>query len=141
MARPTKYNEEKLALARLYLEGGWEEQGDAVPQVAGLALAMGVDRSTVYDWASHDDKVDFSYIFTRVQALQERQLINNGLLGDFNPAITKMMLTKHGYSDKLEADHSSTDGSMSPKALDASKLSDAALQELMSARQPESEQG
>jgi len=36
--------------------------------------------------------------------LQERKLICNGLMGDFNPAITKMMLTKHGYSDKMETD-------------------------------------
>lgn len=112
VGRPSDYTDEKLALARLYLEGGWEEQGDAVPQVAGLALAMGVDRSTVYDWASQEDKEEFSHIFTRIQALQERGLINNGLKGSFNPAITKMMLTKHGYSDKQEVDHSTSDGSM-----------------------------
>jgi hypothetical protein len=114
LGRPTDYSEEKLALARIYLEGGWEEQGDVVPQIAGLALAMGVDRTTVYDWAKHEDKIDFSYIFTRVQAIQERGLINKGLSGDFNPAITKMMLTKHGYSDKQEIDHSSSDSTMSP---------------------------
>lgn len=110
--RPTEYTDEKLELARMYLEGGWEEQGDAIPQVAGLALAMGVDRSTVYEWASHDDKKDFSYIFTRVMALQERGLINHGLRSTFNPAITKMMLTKHGYSDKSEIDHSNSDGTL-----------------------------
>lgn len=104
--RPVEYSDEKLALARMYLEGGWEEQGDVVPQIAGLALAMGVHRDTCYEWASHDDKVDFSDIFARVQSLQERGLVNKGLSGDFNPAITKMMLTKHGYHDK--ADHTLT---------------------------------
>lgn len=115
VGRPSEYTSEKLELARMYLEGGWEEQGDAVPQVAGLALAMGIDRSTVYDWASQDDKQEFSHIFTRIQALQERGLINNGLRNTFNPAITKMMLTKHGYSDKQEIDHSSPDGTMATK--------------------------
>lgn len=105
--RPVEYNEEKLALARIYLEGGWKEQGDVVPQIAGLALAMGVHRDTCYEWASHADKEDFSDIFTRVQGLQERGLINKGLSGDFNPAITKMLLSKHGYSDKLDTDHTS----------------------------------
>jgi hypothetical protein len=39
-------------------------------------------------------------------------LLNNGLDGTFNPPITKMMLSKHGYSDKIEQDHTSSDGSM-----------------------------
>ncbi|WP_415843310.1 terminase small subunit [Xenorhabdus thuongxuanensis] len=42
------------------------------------------------------------------------KLINKGLTGDFNSTIAKMMLTKHGYSDKQEIDHRSPDGSMSP---------------------------
>lgn len=118
--RPTKYNDDILALARMYLEGGWQEQGDVVPQIAGLALAMGIERDTVYRWAQDEDKQEFSYIFTRVQALQERGLINQGLSGKFNPAITKMMLTKHGYHDKVDSDLSSKDGTMSPqgKSLD-----------------------
>ena len=105
--RPSEYTDDKLELALMYLEGGWEEQGDVVPQVAGLALAMGVHRDTCYEWASHDDKEIFSDIFCKVQALQERGLVNQGLSGNFNPAITKMMLTKHGYSDKQEVDHTS----------------------------------
>ena len=28
-----------------------------------------------------------------------------------------MMLTKHGYSDKVEQDHTSSDGSMTPKEI------------------------
>jgi hypothetical protein len=42
-------------------------------------------------------------------------LIDGGLIGDFNPTITKLMLTKHGYSDKQEVDNKSSDGSMTPK--------------------------
>lgn len=99
--RPTDYSEEKLQLAKDYLNGGWEEE-DAVPQIAGLAIAMGVSRDSCYEWSKHEDKKEFADIFTRVQAAQERKLINRGLTGDFNPAVTKMMLTKHGYSDKQE---------------------------------------
>lgn len=105
--RPTEYSQEKLDLAMAYLGGGWEDEGDAVPQIAGLAIAMGISRETAYEWATHDDKKAYSDIFTRVKALQERRLVNRGLSGDFNPAITKMMLTKHGYSDRQEIDHTS----------------------------------
>ena len=41
-------------------------------------------------------------------------LINGGLMGDFNASIAKVMMTKHGYSDKQEIDNTSSDGSMSP---------------------------
>lgn len=108
--RPTEYSEEKLDLARAYLDGGWELEGDVVPQIAGLALAMGVHRDTLYEWASHDDKPEFSDIFMRVKHMQERRLVSGGLSGDFNPAITKMLLTKHGYSDKQEIEQSGPNG-------------------------------
>lgn len=112
--RPSEYTEEKLALARHYINGGWEEDGDTVPQVAGLAMAMGISRETVYAWAKDANKQEFSDILMRVQVFQERKLLNGGLSGDFNPAVTKMLLVKHGYSDKIEQDHTSSDKSMSP---------------------------
>ena len=37
-------------------------------------------------------------------AKQEKTLVNGSLRGEMNPAISKMMLTKHGYSDKQEID-------------------------------------
>lgn len=113
--RPTKYTPEILDAAQAYLDGGWEAVGDAVPTVVGMALDIGIAKSTCYDWAKREDKQAFSDILTRVEALQERKLVNGGLVQEFNPAITKMMLTKHGYSDKIEQDHTSSDGSMSPK--------------------------
>ena len=113
--RPTSYSAEKLELGRAYLDGGWEIEGDTVPQVVGLAIAMGVGKTTLYEWAKDDDKQEFRDILTRVQQAQERKLINGGLDGAFNPAVTKMLLVKHGYSDKIEQDHTSSDKSMSPK--------------------------
>ena len=35
-------------------------------------------------------------------ALQERKLLSNGLTNEFNASITKLLLTKHGYTDKVE---------------------------------------
>lgn len=118
MARPTDYTPAILEKAERYISGGWEECGDKVPTVVGLASEIGIARSTCYAWAKDDDKVEFSDILMRVEEIQERALVNGGLGGDFNPAITKMMMTKHGYSDKQEVDLSSSDGSMTPKGLD-----------------------
>ena len=135
MARPTDYSSEILDSAIRYINGGWKDCGDKVPTVVGLAAEIGVARSTCYAWAKDVDKREFSDILTRVEEVQERSLVNGGLSGSFNPAVTKMMLTKHGYSDKQELSHTSPDGTMSPKpALDVSKLSDSALAELIAAR-------
>ena len=53
-----------------------------------------------------------------MEETQERSLVRGGLEGKYNPAITKMMLTKHGYSDKVEQDLTSSDGSMSPTRIE-----------------------
>ena len=103
--RPTVYSEKMLERAQEYM-ATWKEKGDAVPTVVGLALACEVATSTVYNWINQGLACDvFSVIFTRIEQEQHQALVNNGLFGAFNPAITKMMLTKHGYSDKQEIDH------------------------------------
>jgi hypothetical protein len=113
MARPTDYSQELLDKAKDYVEN-FAEYGDVVPTIAGLACELDMHRETLYAWAKDESKPEFSDIFKKVQQAQERKLVNGGLAGGFNPAVTKMMLTKHGYSDKQEIDHTSTDGSMSP---------------------------
>lgn len=114
MARTSEYSPEILQAAEDYVSGGWSEAGDLVPTVAGLAIEIGKSRETCYEWATHDDKAEFSDILTRIREIQERKLVNGGLGNIFNPAVTKMMLTKHGYSDKQELDHTSSDRSMTP---------------------------
>jgi len=43
------------------------------------------------------------YTLSRIATNQEFRLLNGGLLGDFNPAITKLALANHGYSEKQDA--------------------------------------
>lgn len=114
--RPTKLTDDLLAKAEDYVANHYESYGDPVPTVVGLALEIGVHRATCYKWAEENER--FSDIFTRVEETQERGLVRGGLEGKWNPAITKMMLTKHGYSDKVEQDHTSSDGSMSPTRIE-----------------------
>ena len=113
MGRKSKYNEKHIEGTLEYLEI-YEDLGDIVPTVAGLSIYLNVPKRTLYDWAAAEGREDFSHVFTKVQEMQEKKLVNGGLGGIFNPAITKMMMTKHGYSDKQEVDMSSKDGTMSP---------------------------
>ena len=51
-------------------------------------------------------------------------LIDGGLNGDFNAPFAKMLMSKHGYSDKVEADMKSSDGSMSPTVIELIAVGD-----------------
>ena len=113
--RPTKYSPEILELARDYVVN-FKEYDDVVPTIAGLACELNIARDTIYDWSEQEDKQEFSDIIKVLMAYQERNLVNGGLSGGMNPMITKLMLAKHGHSDKTDIDHSSKDGSMTPPA-------------------------
>ena len=102
--RPTKYNPEMQAQAEEYLKT-YAELGDVVPTFVGLAIHLDVATNTLYNWAT-EDRPDFLRVFTRVEQMQHRVLVNGGLSGTFNPAITKMMMTKHGYDEKAKQDDS-----------------------------------
>jgi hypothetical protein len=117
VGRPTSYTPEIVEKAWAYANGGWEEAGDPVPSVAGMACEIGISRETCYAWAQDDDRA-FSDILRSIAKTQERQLLKGGLLGEYNAPITKMMLTKHGYSDKVEQDVTSSDGSMKPTVIE-----------------------
>jgi len=101
MSRPTKYSDDIIKKSLDYLEN-YSNYGDLIPQIAGLALHLGVRRETLHQWAKEENKAQFSNIFEAVKGKQEKTLINGSLGGEFNPAISKMLLTKHGYSDKQE---------------------------------------
>lgn len=116
MARPTKYNKAILERANEYLQsfleleivkeakGADDAKGDLAlfPTVAGLSLHLEISRDTIYEWDKDEEKAEFSDILGQIQALQEYSLLHGGIRGLFNPIITKLMLTKHGYSDKRE---------------------------------------
>jgi len=100
--RPTKYSPEILAKAKEYLEGGYLTGGKVIPSNVGLALHLRVTPQTLDNWAENPEHSEFLGILTDIQASQHELLINSGLTGDFNSAITKLVLGKHGYSEKSE---------------------------------------
>lgn len=96
--RPTKLTQEKIDLAYEYLSN----HSDVVPSVTGLCIAIGICRKTAYLWA--EDNEDFSDVLERVLMKQEVMLVNGGLSNQYNANITKLLLSKHGYSEKTETD-------------------------------------
>jgi|SRR5690606_16367134 len=130
VGRPTKYNAEMQAQADAYVLR-WAEV-DAVPSRVGLCCWLGISKPTSFEWER--EYPEFSATLKNIDTLQERTAVNKGILGEFNSTIVKLVLANHGYSDKVQQDNVSSDGSMTPKpALDVSKLSAAALEELVNA--------
>ena len=109
IGRPTKYNDEMLQRCIKYANGGYEQEGDIIPSMAGLSVALGVVTSTLYEWVKKYPQ--FSNMFADLMANQQRILLNGGMSGQFNSTITKLVLSKHGYSDRVEQviDHRTTE--------------------------------
>ena len=107
--RPTKYTPDLLEKAEDYLIN-YSESGDVIPSIEGLAEHLDVSRTCLYTWRSQADKIEFSYILDKLLEKQARVLINQGLKGEFNAAIAKLALGKHGYHDKQSTELSGPDG-------------------------------
>ena len=124
MARPTKYTKNYETKADSYIEAcgaldevktrpkiesgkvTGEEQYVSkrikLPTLEGLALELEIHRDTIYEWCK--EHPEFSDIIERLKKKQADMLINYGLSGDYNPTISKVLLTKHGYIEKQETD-------------------------------------
>jgi len=113
--RPRTYKPDMVEKARRYI-ANHEDFDDPVPTVAGLACVLGVVRDTCYQWAKDEDKPEFSDILSELAQKQERCLVRGGLMSEYNSAIAKMMLTKHGYSDRVDSDVT-TNGKDMPGAI------------------------
>jgi hypothetical protein len=110
MARPSKYTPQILEKAKAYVDGGYLACGDVIPQMAGLSIELDIHRDTIYDWCNDPDKQAFSDIVAKCLRAQERKLLNGSLTGDLNPTIAKLILTKHGYSERIQQELTGADG-------------------------------
>lgn len=119
MGRPTKYSKATIAKSQEYLDSCIDtreivEYGKSgqiiwnveIPSHAGLAVHLGVGRRTIYDWSK--DHPAFSHMLDKIMVEQEKRLVNNGLGGNYNSTITKLMLAKHGYVDESKSDNKHT---------------------------------
>jgi len=120
--RPTKYLEEynnkvdeylelhqdkELERVGLRSEKGYEKLDYVLkvdlPTIEGFALFLGVNKTTLYEW---DKKYpDFSNSLDKIRIEQQTRLINEGLAGNYNPTIAKLILSSnHGMREKTEQD-------------------------------------
>ena len=114
--RPTDYHgEETIAKVRDYIASCIDEEREIMnadklttrlkvklPSIEGLAVYLDVTRETIYEWRKVHP--EFSYIIGRLLATQAERLLSNGLSGDYNSTITKLILTKHQYHDRVDTD-------------------------------------
>ncbi len=101
VGRPTEYTPSMVEKAGYYVTE-YQEQGDVIPSVVGLSIYLGLSRACINRWGTEEDKKEFKDILDNINAVQQQVLLNKGLSGDFNSAITKLVLGKHGYSEKKE---------------------------------------
>jgi len=108
--RPSEYTEEVLEIAKDYLDNFRDEYEHAIPSVVGLAKVLRKSRECLYNWARDEEKKEFSDILEQINSDQEFVLVNGGLNGSLNSNITKLVLGKHGYSDKADTTIANPDG-------------------------------
>ena len=102
MGRPTLYSSDKLSKAEAYLTDFTGQNNAVIPSIAGLATYLEVSRDTIYEWAKDEEKSAFSDILGKILSKQEELALNGGLTGDLNATIVKLLLGKHGYSEKQD---------------------------------------
>lgn len=120
--RPTKYNQEVVDKAWDYINGEWQDGDSVIPSLVGMCRYLKRGKSTLYDWAKDPEK-EFSDIVEALNELQEEILANSGLAGTFNPTITKLIMGKHGYSDRQEVQQETR--------INVNQLSDAELERIV----------
>lgn len=97
--RPTKFTPSILTKCQEYLAGGYKELG-IVPSLPSLSLYLNLSHDTRNTWLRLHP--EFRAIVEDVKDLQHAILLHGGLTGALNPTITKLILGKHGYSERVE---------------------------------------
>lgn len=122
--RPSKLTPELIEKAGTYLDscytrpittdrGALSYSEVNLPTIVGLALYLKIDKDTVYTWCKVGEEIDeenaplrkrFSDIVKEVTEEQEKWLINYTAGGLYQPKLSSMLLSKHGYVEKTETD-------------------------------------
>ena len=96
---PSEYGEHVVQKTIQYIETEFMKD-EPVPTIAGLAVYLKKSRQSLYEYAKAYQ--EFGDIIRELLALQEKKLLAGGLGNKLNPAIVKLMLGRHGYTDKSE---------------------------------------
>lgn len=129
--RPSKYKETYCNEVITHMSEG--------ASLTSFAAEIGVARSTINEWMSEFPA--FSEAVNKGKAKCAAWWERQGRLGatglaQVNPTLVIFGLKNMAgddWRDRKDIDHTSSDGSMTPKGLDASKLSSDALREIIAA--------
>jgi len=125
--RPSKYTKELLKKCEHYIDHWQEEKGIVIPTITGLALHLGIAEATIYDWAGHKDKQEFSENISQIKRKQVQVLKNSGLSGTFNAKITTLLLSRHDVIERKETQRIEMEVS-------TTQMTDEQLQEIAGAK-------
>jgi len=114
MGRPTKYDKTIIPKTIDYMNN-YDDYHDVFPSVEGLAVALGVGRTTVYRW--EDEKEDFRNTLDALRTQGIRVLFNKGLKNEANAMMCKLALGNHGITEKVQTDLISSDDSLVPSVI------------------------
>lgn len=118
--RPTLYDQSFCEKAAEYLKQREDQRLEIagrpsirvqLPTIEGFARFLGVHKDSLYEWESLYP--EFSDTLDKIRTEQQIRLIDNGLSGDYNPTIAKLILSSnHGMAEKTESkeEHSGTVG-------------------------------
>lgn len=120
--RPSDYGEWTAGEVNEYLDlfvSGELPDSEILPTRAGLCLYLGISKKSLNNWVKavidsvDDNDSQFIHSVLKLDQMQEVRLVSNGLIGEYSSPIAKLMLSNHGYVEKV--DNVSSDGSMTPK--------------------------
>lgn len=81
-----------------------------LPTIQGLSLVLDVNETTLYEWDK--EYPEFSKSLLKIKAKQAEKLQEEGLAGNYNPLIAKLILSaNHGMREKQDV---TTDGKEIP---------------------------
>jgi len=118
--RPTKYTEDMVDKVDYYIEkesidseiefhktrGEKSDTYERVltvklPTIEGFASFIGVNKDSLYEWARKHEV--FSVALEKIRVEQRNRLIDNGLSGNYNSTIAKLILSSnHGMKEKSD---------------------------------------
>jgi len=89
--RPTKYTPEVIERLNEYLEFAIPENQE-IPTVEGIALKLGVNKTTLYEWAKTHE--EFSNALEELKMKQKESLTKIGIFGgkEINATIVQLLL-------------------------------------------------
>lgn len=100
VGRPTKFVPEMVEWVEEYIgDCSGIDLGDVlrIPTIEGLARVLKIDTDTINDWVKHDDKKEFSVAIKKLKEAQKEKLMQLGLQGKYNPAMSIFLLkANHG---------------------------------------------